>query len=60
MKRPPALALCLLALLGLAACATSASRPDGRSPASPHVRCLTDPRESGTRPLIFLFCIESP
>ncbi|HEV8641861.1 MAG TPA: hypothetical protein VGV13_12240 [Methylomirabilota bacterium] len=58
MKRPSALALCLLALLVLAACATP-TRPSPPE-SSPRVRCLTDPRESGTRPLIFLFCIESP
>jgi hypothetical protein len=24
------------------------------------VRCVSDPNERGTRPLIFLFCIQSP
>jgi len=58
MKRPRALALCLLALLVLAACATS--NPPTPPESSPRVRCLANPRESGTRPLVFLFCIESP
>lgn len=58
MKRRTALALVLLAF-ALAGCA--ASRTTSSSPSTtPHVRCLADPHERGTRPLIFLFCIESP
>jgi hypothetical protein len=33
------------------------------SGASPRVRCLSDPRrdaDEGSRPLFFLFCVESP
>jgi hypothetical protein len=58
MKRRTALALVLLAF-ALAGCATSRATSSPRS-TSPHVRCLADPTERGTRPLIFLFCIESP
>ncbi len=54
-----ALVLCAVALV---ACATDPS-PRQRSDTSPRVRCLTDPKRDtaeGTRPLIFLFCVESP
>ena len=58
MKRRSALILVLLALVtgGCAASQGSSSSPA----ASPSVRCLSDPNERGTRPLIFLFCIQSP
>jgi hypothetical protein len=58
MVRGPALVIVLLIVLILAGCAASTSPAQG--PASPRVRCLSDPRETGTRPLIFFFCIESP
>ncbi|HEU5322561.1 MAG TPA: hypothetical protein VFX28_17275, partial [Methylomirabilota bacterium] len=59
MIRPARLALLLLAV-ALAGCA-GASRParTGTEPA-PRVRCLADPHETDTRPLFFLFCIQSP
>jgi hypothetical protein len=56
MARCPALVTVVLIVLTLAGCA--ASTAPGQ--ASPRVRCLSDPRETGTRPLIFFFCIESP
>jgi hypothetical protein len=61
--------LALLLLLALAGCASasssgsssSSSTPRGSS--APRVRCLSDPSRddaSGSRPLFFLFCAESP
>ena len=56
MKRRTTLLLVLLAF-ALAGCASyGGSSPP---PTSPGVRCLSDPNERGTRPLIFLFCIQS-
>lgn len=49
-----------LIVLTLAGCAASTSPTQGQGQDSPRVRCLSDPRETGTRPLIFFFCIESP
>ena len=55
-------ALAILALLTvLAGCASPPPRqPYPRSGSSPRVRCLSDPNETQTRPLFFLFCAESP
>jgi hypothetical protein len=55
-------ALLVLALLAvLAACASSPPpQPNPRAGSSPRVRCVSDPRETDTRPLFFLFCMESP
>jgi len=55
-------ALAILALLAvLAGCASPPPRqPYPRSGSSPRVRCLSDPNETQTRPLFFLFCAESP
>jgi hypothetical protein len=54
----------LLALAVLAALAGCASAPQTqqhpRAGSSPRVRCLSDPHETQFRPLIFLFCAESP
>ncbi|MGH2608123.1 MAG: hypothetical protein ACRDHF_03450 [Tepidiformaceae bacterium] len=57
MKRAGALALGLLGLLALAACATANPSPPPSS--GQRVRCISDPREKDTRPLFFFFCIES-
>jgi hypothetical protein len=54
MKRPTALLVLLASLV--AGCATSYTT----SSPPPSVRCVSDPNERGTRPLIFLFCIQSP
>jgi hypothetical protein len=51
------LAIAALALYG---CASSQSSPPPTATTSPRTRCLVDPNESGMRPLVFLFCIESP
>jgi hypothetical protein len=55
-------ALAILALLAvLAGCASSVPQQQyPRSGSTPRVRCLSDPNESQTRPLFFLFCAESP
>ncbi|MGH7301475.1 MAG: hypothetical protein ACREJE_13760 [Candidatus Rokuibacteriota bacterium] len=59
MNRSRALALGLLGVLLLTACATA--NPSPPPPASSQrVRCLNDPRDTDMRPLIFLFCVESP
>jgi hypothetical protein len=49
----------VLVPLALAGCAAP-SPPLPRDSQPPRVRCLTDPHETGTRPLFFFFCIESP
>ncbi len=61
-----ALALFLF-LVALAACATpsssSSSGSASRSSGSPRVRCLSDPKRddaTGTRPLFYFMCVESP
>jgi hypothetical protein len=53
-------ALVLLAVALVAGCASGVASPPPRGSQPPRVRCLTDPHETGTRPLIFLFCIENP
>jgi len=54
----------LLALATLAGCASApSSRGSGSGGSAPRVRCLTDPARddaSTSRPLFFLFCLESP
>jgi hypothetical protein len=66
MNRLAALAVLLVAFAGCGSAAYesrsgSPSAPRGSS--SPRVRCLSDPARddaSGNRPLIYLFCAESP
>jgi hypothetical protein len=51
----------LLVIALLAAVAGCASyQPPPRASTPPRTRCLSDPNETGLRPLIFLFCMESP
>jgi hypothetical protein len=50
----------VLVLVLFAGCATGISAPTPRASQSPRARCLSDPNEAGTRPLLFLFCMESP
>ena len=54
----------LLAVLVVAGCSTAVEPSrEPRSGSSPRVRCLSDPARdtvAGTRPLFFLFCVESP
>jgi hypothetical protein len=59
MNRTHAL-VTLLAAVVLAGCAAPSASPPPRGSQAPRVRCLADPHETGTRPLIFLFCVESP
>ena len=59
MNRPTAVLLLIMLALAVGGCATSPGTSSSSS-ASPSVRCLSDPNERGTRPLIFLFCIQSP
>ncbi|HEV8614441.1 MAG TPA: hypothetical protein VGU22_03010 [Methylomirabilota bacterium] len=54
----PRLAL-VLALSFLAGCSSSAPPPPTAS-APPRTRCLSNPSETTLRPMIFLFCVESP
>lgn len=54
-------ALGLLVLLGIVIGGCASSTPPARRDASPvHTRCLNDRAEGSTRPIIFLFCVESP
>jgi len=53
------LAIVLLVLAAISGCAAGYSPPE-RGSHVPRTRCLNDPNETGARPLIFLFCIETP
>jgi hypothetical protein len=55
----PRILFVLVAAAALAGCITPASPPP-RDSRAPRARCLADPHEGGTRPLFFLFCVESP
>jgi hypothetical protein len=57
--RTTTLAVLAVVAVTVAGCATG-NNPGRRGSTSPQVRCLVDPHETGTRPLIFFFCIESP
>jgi len=57
---PTRFLLALLVLAVFTGCATGASSPPSRGSQSPRARCLSDPNETGARPLFFLFCVESP
>ncbi|HXU89206.1 MAG TPA: hypothetical protein VFQ62_10165 [Methylomirabilota bacterium] len=41
-------------------CSTAPQSSSTTTSGSPRVRCLADPNEGHTRPLVYLFCIESP
>jgi uncharacterized protein YceK len=61
-----ALVLLFAVLSGCASASSSSSSNSGSAPrgsASPRVRCLSDPARddaSGTRPLLYFLCVESP
>jgi len=61
-RRQRSIAL-LVVLVALAGCASASSTDGARSSSAPRVRCLTDPSRDNTstsRPMFFLFCMESP
>ena len=66
MNRLAALAVLLVAFAGCGSTAYDSGRSSTsaqRSSSSPRVRCLSDPARddaSGSRPLFYLFCAESP
>ena len=57
-----AFGLPLIVALGLvmAGCASSSTYPEARDTPPSRTRCLNDRGEGSTRPIIFLFCAESP
>jgi hypothetical protein len=56
----PALVVPLLLAVAVATGCASVNPPAARATSTPQARCLVDPHEAGARPLIFLFCIQSP
>jgi len=52
-----ALALVTLSTFG---CSTAPRGASTSTSGSSRARCLVDPNEGGTRPLLYLLCIESP
>jgi uncharacterized protein YceK len=54
------LVLLVAATCGCAATERRASSTSGAAASAPRVRCLSNPHETGTRPLVFLLCVESP
>jgi len=55
------LALLMVVALGLVVGGCGSSSPPARRDAPPvRTRCLNDRGEGSTRPIIFLFCAESP
>ena len=54
------LVVVLIVGLVMAGCASSSSYPGARESPTVRTRCLTDRGEGSTRPIIFLFCAESP
>jgi hypothetical protein len=54
------LALLALAIAGCSSTQYGASASSTSRPSSPRARCLVDPSEGSTRPLVYLLCIESP
>jgi len=52
--------LLLVLLAAVTGCATGGVEPPPRQSRAPRTRCLSDPNEGSTRPLFFLFCVESP
>ena len=53
------LLLCCMLVLAAGCAGTSSSQP-ARGASQPRARCLVNPTEGDTRPLLFLFCVESP
>ena len=55
-----ALALVALAISGCSSAQYGASASSASRYSPQRARCLVDPSEGSTRPLIYLLCIESP
>jgi len=67
LRRGLALVLLLVTLSGCASSSSSGSSSSSsnapRGSSSPRVRCLSDPARddaSGSRPLLYFLCVESP
>jgi hypothetical protein len=60
IRRCTHLALALAVVASIVGCSAMASSPPPRGAQPPRARCLSDPNEAGSRPLFFLFCVESP
>jgi len=63
VNRRVAWASLVLLVLIVGGCATAPQGGDTRRGSAPRVRCLSDAQRDATdstRPLFFLFCIESP
>jgi len=55
------LGLLIVVAVGLVTASCASSTPPVRRDAAPvRTRCLNDRSEGSTRPIIFLFCAESP
>jgi hypothetical protein len=52
--------LVLVLVAAVTGCASRYQPPPPRQSTAPRTRCLTDPNETGSRPLLFFFCVESP
>jgi hypothetical protein len=65
-RRGLALVLLIVTLSGCASTSSSSGSSSSNAPrgsSSPRVRCLSDPARddaSGSRPLLYFFCVESP
>jgi len=57
ISRPP---LALVVLVCVLAGCSSYSPPPPAASAPPRTRCLSNPSDNTLRPMIFLFCVESP
>jgi hypothetical protein len=54
------LLLCCMLVLAAGCAGATSNKPAARGTTEPRTRCLVNPTEGDTRPLLFLFCVESP
>ena len=47
-------------VLAMSGCVSAEQSPPPTASTLPRTRCLVNPNEGATRPLVFLFCVESP